>query len=124
MSASPTHREAVATAAPQLPAHAAPLRLDFVLLAIAIAGVSLSAPLIAATAASALAIAFWRNAMAVGVLTPLVLVRHRAELRAVGRRAALLAVASGALLALHFGVCPLDTSYAAEGGSGPCAPEF
>ncbi|MFI9205187.1 DMT family transporter [Streptomyces sp. NPDC053048] len=82
----------------------APVRVDLVLLAIAIAGVSLSAPLIAATAAPALAIAFWRNAMAVGALSPLVLLRHRAALRAAGRRAVLLAVAAGALLALHFGV--------------------
>ncbi|MEU4208813.1 DMT family transporter [Streptomyces sp. NPDC026206] len=74
------------------------------LLATAVAAVSLSAPLIAATAAPALAIAFWRNAMAVGALTPLALLRHRHELRAIGRRAALLAVAAGALLALHFGV--------------------
>ncbi|MEV4431676.1 DMT family transporter [Streptomyces sp. NPDC049585] len=80
------------------------VRLELLLLAVAIAGVSLSAPLIAATAAPALAIAFWRNAMAVGVLGPLVLLRHRAELRGAGRRAAALAVAAGALLALHFGV--------------------
>ncbi|WP_431047503.1 DMT family transporter [Streptomyces sp. P1-3] len=80
--------------------------LDVLLLAVAIAGVSLSAPLIAATAAPALAIAFWRNAMAVGVLTPLVLLRprHRAELTAMGRKALLLSAAAGGLLALHFGV--------------------
>ncbi|GAA2723430.1 DMT family transporter [Streptomyces luteosporeus] len=79
------------------------VRLELLLLAVAIAGVSLSAPLIAATAAPALAIAFWRNAMAVGVLGPLVLLRHRAELRGAGRRVAAAAVAAGALLAVHFG---------------------
>lgn len=84
-------------------AHAS-VRTDLILLAIAIAGVSLSAPLIAATAAPALAIAFWRNAMAVGALTPLALLRHRGELRGMSRRAVLLSVAAGALLALHFGV--------------------
>ncbi|MFD3451894.1 DMT family transporter [Streptomyces sp. NPDC058691] len=78
--------------------------LDFALLAVAIAGVSLSAPLIAATAAPALAIAFWRNAMAVGVLSPFALLRHRAELRGMGRRALGLSVAAGAVLALHFGL--------------------
>ncbi|MEU3874501.1 MULTISPECIES: DMT family transporter [Streptomyces] len=77
--------------------------MELLLLAVAIAGVSLSAPLIAATAAPALAIAFWRNAMAVGVLGPLVLLRHRAELRGAGRRVAAAAVAAGALLAVHFG---------------------
>ncbi|HEX5565684.1 MAG TPA: DMT family transporter [Streptomyces sp.] len=76
--------------------------VDLLLLAVAVFGISLSAPLIAATAAPALAIAFWRNAMAVGALTPLALLRHRAELRAMGRRTAVLAVAAGALLALHF----------------------
>ncbi|MDG9702182.1 DMT family transporter [Streptomyces sp. DH37] len=75
---------------------------DLFLLAVAVSGISLSAPLIAATAAPALAIAFWRNAMAVGVLAPLALTRHRTGLRAMGRRNVLLAVAAGALLALHF----------------------
>ncbi|MEU6343066.1 DMT family transporter [Streptomyces sp. NPDC046977] len=78
--------------------------MDFALLAVAIAGVSLSAPLIAATAAPALAIAFWRNAMAVGVLSPFALLRHRAELRGMGRRALWLSLAAGAVLALHFGL--------------------
>ncbi|GAA2466022.1 DMT family transporter [Streptomyces macrosporus] len=78
--------------------------LDLFLLAVAVSGISLSAPLIAATAAPALAIAFWRNAMAVGALTVPALVRHRAELRSMGRRNVLLAVAAGALLAVHFGL--------------------
>lgn len=77
---------------------------DFALLAVAIAGVSMSAPLIAATAAPALAIAFWRNALAVGVLGPVALCRHRAELRRMGRRAVGLSALSGVLLALHFGL--------------------
>ena len=55
-----------------------------------------------ATAAPALAIAFWRNVMSVGALGPYALLRHRAELRGIGRRALLLAVAAGALLAVHF----------------------
>nr|WP_229698307.1 DMT family transporter [Wenjunlia tyrosinilytica] len=83
--------------------HSAP-KIDLALLAVAIAAVSLSAPLIAATAAPALAIAFWRNAMAVGVLTPVALLRHREELARMGRRAVLLSIAAGLLLALHFGV--------------------
>ncbi|WP_256070097.1 MULTISPECIES: DMT family transporter [unclassified Streptomyces] len=78
--------------------------MDFTLLAVAIAGVSMSAPLIAATAAPALAIAFWRNAMAVGVLSPVALWRHRGELRHMGGRALGLSVAAGVVLALHFGM--------------------
>ncbi|MFJ1752218.1 DMT family transporter [Kitasatospora sp. NPDC088134] len=77
-------------------------RTDLLLLAVSIAGISLSAPLISATAAPALAIAFWRNTMSVGVLGPYALWRHRAELRGIPRRALLLAVAAGVLLALHF----------------------
>lgn len=79
-------------------------RVDLVLLAVAVCGVSLSAPLIAATAAPALAIAFWRNAMAVGALSPFVLLRGRAELRRMGRREVLLSAASGVVLSLHFGL--------------------
>ncbi|MFG2193011.1 DMT family transporter [Streptomyces sp. NPDC048639] len=81
-----------------------PARLDLLLLAVAVSGISFSAPLIAATAAPALAIAFWRNAMAVGALSPVALLRHRAELRGMGGRALWLSAASGVLLAVHFGL--------------------
>ncbi|MGW2869251.1 DMT family transporter [Kitasatospora sp. NPDC001225] len=91
---------APATADPG-PAHPLPT-LDLLLLAVSIGGISLSGPLISATAAPALAIALWRNVMSVGVLGPYALLRHRAELRGIGRRALLLAVAAGALLAVHF----------------------
>jgi drug/metabolite transporter (DMT)-like permease len=77
---------------------------DLTLLAVAVAGVSMSAPLIASTAAPALAIAFWRNAMAVGVLSPVALWRHRGELRRMGRRALALSGCAGLMLALHFGL--------------------
>ncbi|WP_333769044.1 DMT family transporter [Streptomyces sp. IBSBF 2435] len=85
-------------------AEAASRGTDFTLLAVAIAGVSMSAPLIAATAAPALAIAFWRNAMAAGVLSPVALWRHRGELRRMGRRSLALSGCAGAVLALHFGL--------------------
>ncbi|MFG2717521.1 DMT family transporter [Streptomyces sp. NPDC048416] len=87
--------------APQL---AAVPRIDVVLLGVAIASVSLSAPLIAATAAPALAIAFWRNALAVGALTPVAWFKYRARLRALTRREVGLTIGAGALLALHFGL--------------------
>ncbi|MFF2657853.1 DMT family transporter [Kitasatospora sp. NPDC058032] len=96
----------VAVPAPAPAAAAGPIRplprTDLLLLAVSVAGISLSAPLISATAAPALAIAFWRNLMSVGVLGPYALLRHRAELRAVPRRALLLAMAAGVLLAAHF----------------------
>jgi len=94
--------QAGAPAAGEAPVQGSPL--DYGLLALAVAGVSMSAPLIAATAAPALAIAFWRNAIAVGVLSPLALWRHRAELRGMGRRAIGLSVAAGLVLAAHFGM--------------------
>jgi drug/metabolite transporter (DMT)-like permease len=99
-------RSAKNRAAAPAAAAAASAPLDFTLLAIAITGVSLSAPLIASTAAPALAIAFWRNAMAVGALSPFALLRrhNRGELRRMGRRALLLSVTAGVVLALHFGL--------------------
>ncbi len=79
-----------------------PAGSDLALLAVALAAVSTSGPLIAATVAPALAIAFWRNAMAAGVLLPVVLLRCRAELRSLDRREWRLAGLAGVLLALHF----------------------
>jgi drug/metabolite transporter (DMT)-like permease len=75
---------------------------DAALLAVAVTAVSTSAPLIAATAAPALAIAAWRNLMAGGVLLPVALVTRRAELRGLGRRGWGLSLLAGALLAGHF----------------------
>ncbi|MFF3853921.1 DMT family transporter [Micromonospora sp. NPDC002575] len=54
-------------------------------LALAVLAVSSSAPLVAFAAAPALAIAFWRNLLAVGALGPFALARRRAEFRALTR---------------------------------------
>jgi drug/metabolite transporter (DMT)-like permease len=73
-----------------------------VLIAIAVVAVSTAAPLIRTAHAPKLAIAFWRNAMAVAVLAPLTATRRRAEVAGLApaeRRGALLA---GVLLAAHF----------------------
>jgi drug/metabolite transporter (DMT)-like permease len=75
-------------------------------LAMAIVSASTSGPLIAYAAAPALAIAFWRNSMAVGVIGPAALIRRRPELRALvgpNRRAGLFCVLAGVALAVHFG---------------------
>jgi drug/metabolite transporter (DMT)-like permease len=80
-------------------------RADFLLLALAVSGVAFSAPLISATAAPVLAIAFWRNCFATGLLSPIALLRQRAELRELvvnGRRTLLMALAAGVFLAIHF----------------------
>lgn len=85
---------------PETPRAALPA--DGTLMAIAIVAVSTSGPLMAATAAPALAIAFWRNAMASGLLLPVVLTRCRSELLGLDRRERRLALLAGLLLALHF----------------------
>ena len=73
---------------------------------VAVLAVSSSAPLIAYAAAPALAIAFWRNALAAGVLAPVTLVRRRGELlamtRGASRREGRYCVLAGLALAVHF----------------------
>lgn len=92
------------TASPPAPsAVARPPGRDLVLLAVAVSAVATSAPLIAATAAPALAIAFWRNAFGTMAIAPWAFLRHRGELRRLSRRELRLSLGAGALLALHFG---------------------
>jgi drug/metabolite transporter (DMT)-like permease len=79
-----------------------PRGTDAGLLTIALVAVSTSGPLMAATAVPALAIAFWRNALAAGVLTPVALTRCRAELTGLTSRERRWALLAGLLLALHF----------------------
>ncbi|MFS0884257.1 DMT family transporter [Aeromicrobium sp. 179-A 4D2 NHS] len=76
--------------------------MNVVLALVAVIGVSLSGPLMAATAAPVLAIAFWRNAMATGLLAPFALTRHRAAITGQDRRGWALGVVAGAALAAHF----------------------
>lgn len=74
--------------------------------AIAIVAVSTSGPLVASAAVPALALAFWRNMLAVVALGPLALATRRAEFRALtrdaGRREARYCVLAGVALAVHF----------------------
>ncbi|MEY9888746.1 drug/metabolite transporter (DMT)-like permease [Catenulispora sp. MAP5-51] len=81
-----------------------PPKADVAVLGVAVTAVGTSGPLIAATAAPAMAIAFWRNAIAAAVFAPYVLLRAnlRAELRGLGRRTTMLAIASGLILGAHF----------------------
>jgi drug/metabolite transporter (DMT)-like permease len=69
---------------------------------VAMLGVSASGPLMAGTAAPALAIAFWRNAAGSLVLAPLALRNNRAEMRQQSRRGWIMTVFAGAMLAAHF----------------------
>lgn len=87
------------TAAPALSSTSAG---DLGLIALGVAAVSTSGPLIAACAAPALAIGFWRNGLAALVTAPFVLTRNRGELSALSRREWRLAGLAGLLLAGHF----------------------
>lgn len=72
------------------------------LAAVAVLGVSASGPLMAAAAAPAFAIAFWRNAAAAVLISPVALARSRAELAALGGRHWWATVLAGVALAGHF----------------------
>jgi drug/metabolite transporter (DMT)-like permease len=69
---------------------------------IAVLGVSASGPLMAGTAAPALAIAFWRNAAGTMALAPFAMTRNRDELRAQDRRGWRTTAFAAAMLAAHF----------------------
>lgn len=77
-------------------------RGDLVLIAVAIAAVSTSAPLIREAEAPALAIAFWRNAMAIVVLGPLCAVRRRGEIVGLDRAQTRGCLLAGVFLSAHF----------------------
>ena len=75
--------------------------MTWFLAVVALLGVSASGPLMAATAAPALVIAFWRNAAATAVLAPFA-VRRRADLAGLRWRDLRGTVFAGLMLAVHF----------------------
>lgn len=77
-------------------------RRDLGLLAVAVAAVSTSGPLIREADAPALAIASWRNLLATAVLLLVVAARHRRDAAALGQRERRLTAIAGVLLAGHF----------------------
>src|SRR5688572_13624314 len=86
--------------------HTLPPPVTMAALFVAVLAVSSSAPLIAFAAAPALAVAFWRNALATAVLAPVVAVSRRAEVRDVlrgpRRREGVFCLLAGLALAAHF----------------------
>ncbi len=94
------------------PAPAADHRGDVVLLGVAVAAVSTSAPLIRYAAAPALAIAMWRNVLAV---PPLFLVARRRPRPT--RREAKLIIVAGLLLGAHFATWIPSISYTSVSSS-------
>ncbi len=89
----------------------------FGLLALAVLAVSASAILIRLSDAPALAISFYRCAMAAAVLLPIAFVRHGAEVRSLGRRQWMVAMASAAALAAHFALWVPSVSYTSVAAS-------
>lgn len=79
-----------------------PPAADLARLSVAIVFIALSGPLIVATAAAPLAIAFWRCFIAGGVTGVFVLVRERAAVTSLNRREIRLTVIAGVFLGLHF----------------------
>jgi len=71
-------------------------------LAVGVAAISTSGPLMAAIAAPALAIAFWRNALASAVLVPITVVSARRSGVRLSRGTLGFCVAAGLVLAAHF----------------------
>ncbi|MDQ3735504.1 MAG: DMT family transporter [Actinomycetota bacterium] len=80
-----------------------PSSKSWALLFVGVLGVSLSAPLTALLAAPALALGFWRTALAAGVLLPGGVLRRNAELRHLRPAVLGRCVLAGAFLAAHFG---------------------
>ncbi|MEY2989212.1 MAG: hypothetical protein RLZZ163_128, partial [Actinomycetota bacterium] len=75
---------------------------DIARLGIAVVFISLSGPMIAATAAPALAIAFWRCLIGSGLTGVWVGLRRRGSLGALTKREVRLTVLAGVFLGLHF----------------------
>ncbi|HET8617763.1 MAG TPA: DMT family transporter [Acidimicrobiales bacterium] len=82
----------------------APPTLDLVLLGVAVLAVSTAAPLVRVADAPTLAIAFWRNALALPVLAALLAASAgaRASLRGLDHRERRLSLLAGLFLAAHF----------------------
>ncbi len=80
----------------------APRRGDALALTIAVLSTSTAGPLIAATTAPALAIAFWRNGLAAALLLVPALFRCRRELRGMSVRVLGGSLLAGTFLAAHF----------------------
>lgn len=79
-----------------------PTNPDLTRLGIAVIFISLSGPMIAATAAAPLAIAFWRCFIGSGLTGIFVLFKDRTGVRSLTRREWRLTLFAGALLGLHF----------------------
>jgi drug/metabolite transporter (DMT)-like permease len=112
--------DSVAAGAAGSPAPMArPPTLDLVLLGLAVVAVSTSAPLIRGADAPSLAVAFWRNALAIPLLGAVVLLgrRNRRELAGLDARERRLCGLAGLFLAAHFAVWVPSLSFTSVASS-------
>jgi drug/metabolite transporter (DMT)-like permease len=87
------------------------------LLVLGVVAVSFSAIFIRLADAPALSIAFWRTAIASGLLLPLAIARHRDEIRRLSASQWVMAILSGVLLAAHFATWIPSLDYISVGAS-------
>ncbi len=76
--------------------------VKFVLATIAILGVAASGPIMAATAAPAIAIAFWRNALGAVLMGAPTMLRQRSKFRQLTGKDVFWAAVAAVALAMHF----------------------
>ena len=87
----------------RLPSATPPPAKDLGILLVGVICGATAPPLMAAAAVPALAIAFWRNALAMIVVVPMALLRGRGELRSLNGRLVVLISFAAVMLAIHFG---------------------
>lgn len=85
-----------------MPAHSAPDPRDIGILGIAVVGASSAPPLMAAIAAPAIAIAFWRNVMALPVVLPMAVWHGRADARRLSLGTVAMIAVAALMLGTHF----------------------
>lgn len=96
---------------------------DLALLGVAVLGASSAPPLMAIIAAPALAIAFWRNVMALPVAVPLALLQNRADVRRLSPRVLAVTVFAAIMLGTHFSTmaAALDRTSVASAATLVCS---
>jgi drug/metabolite transporter (DMT)-like permease len=94
-----------------------PSAVDLALLGLAVVAVSTAAPLVRVADAPTLAIAFWRNALALPVIGVLVVVTSRHPLATLDPRSRRLSALAGLFLAAHFATWVPSLSYTSVASS-------
>jgi drug/metabolite transporter (DMT)-like permease len=99
------------------PGYARPSAADLALLILAVVAVSTSAPLVRLAAAPTLAIAFWRNALALPVVGGVAAATQRSASRRLTGREIRLSAIAGVFLGIHFGTWVPSVSFTSVASS-------